>query len=95
MFYRDEKGQLWTKEGTGFRNIGVEVREKLVTFSRIESMNVVHGTVTVPALQNPIPVTLREAIKQLGISESNPLKPMGEGDSHPLSEQIITQRKEE
>ena len=86
MFYRDEKGQLWTKEGAVFRNIGVEVCEKLVTFSRIESMNIVQGSVTVPALQNPIPVTLREAIKQLGISESNPLKPMGDGKNHPSSE---------
>lgn len=72
MYYRDKDGNLWLKEDDGFRNVGVHVRERHVTFNKIEP-NVVIGSVKVPALENPIPVTIREAIKQLGITEANPL----------------------
>ncbi len=78
MYFRDEDGRLWLKEGDEFRNIGLRVKEKQVVFNKIESMQIIPGSIKVPSLENPIPVTIREAIKQLGVSESRPLHPLKE-----------------
>ena len=76
MYFRDRHGLLWFKTNTGFQNIGLIVKEKAVTFKRVESMELLPSSVVVPTIENPIPITLRQAISQLGITEQNPLQPL-------------------
>lgn len=73
MYYRDNNGRLWRKEKDGFRNIGVKVKEKEVTFNKIESVEIVLGSVKAPSVDNLTPVTIREAIKRFRVTESSPL----------------------
>ena len=76
MYYCDKQGLIWKREGDVFRNVGVSVIEKEVTFQRIEQIKVTPSPVTVPAIPDAIPVTVREAIRKLGISELTPLEPL-------------------
>lgn len=76
MYYCDKQGLIWKKEGDVFRNVGVSVTEQEVTFRRIEQIKVTPSSVTVPSIPDAIPVTVREAIRKLGISELTPLEPL-------------------
>lgn len=76
MYFRDEHGRVWIKEGGNFRNVGLAVKEKVVTFKKIESVKVLPGEVVVPSIAGAIPLTVREAISKLGITEDSPLKPL-------------------
>lgn len=76
MYYCDKQGLIWKKEGDAFRNVGVSVTEREVTFRRIEQIKVTPSSVTVPSIPDAIPVTVREAIRKLGISELTPLEPL-------------------
>ena len=76
MYYCDKQGLIWKKEGDLFRNVGVSVTEREVTFRRIEQIKVTPSSVTVPSIPDAIPVTVREAIRKLGISELTPLEPL-------------------
>lgn len=76
MYYCDKQGLIWKKEGDVFRNVGVSVTEREVTFRRIEQIKVTPSSVTVPSIPDAIPVTVREAIRKLGISELTPLEPL-------------------
>lgn len=76
MYYCDKQGLIWKKEGDLFRNVGVSVTEREVTFRRIEQIKVTPSSVTIPSIPDAIPVTVREAIRKLGISELTPLEPL-------------------
>lgn len=76
MYFYDKNGLLWKQENDGFRNVGVSVKEKLVTFKRIESIKVVPGVAKVVDLPDATPITIREAVSRLGISEQLPLEPI-------------------
>lgn len=76
MYYCDKQGLIWKKEGDVFRNVGVSVTEREVTFRRIEQIKVTPSSVTAPSIPDAIPVTVREAIRKLGISELTPLEPL-------------------
>lgn len=81
MYYCDKQGLIWKKEGDVFRNVGVSVTEREVTFRRIEQIKVTPSSVTVPSIPDAIPVTVREAIRKLGISELTPLEPLKDLDN--------------
>ena len=76
MYFRDKNGLVWRQEQGGFRNIGISVKEQLVTFKKIADIEIQPSSVIVPILSNPIPITLREAVKELNISEEFPLEPL-------------------
>lgn len=76
MYFYDKKGLLWKQENDGFRNVGVTVKEKLVTFRKIENITVIPGVAKVVDLPDAIPITIREAVSRLGISEQLPLEPI-------------------
>ena len=76
MYFYDKNGLIWKKEGDIFRNVGISVVEREVTFRKIEKINITPSTVTVPSLSNAIPLTVREAVKKLNISEQFPLNPL-------------------
>ena len=76
MYYCDKQGLIWKEEGDVFRNVGVSVTEREVTFRRIEQIKVTPSSVTVRSIPAAIPVTVREAIRKLGISELTPLEPL-------------------
>ena len=84
MYFRDNNGNLWIQEEDGFRNIGVKVKEKEVTFSKIESVEIVPGSVKAPSVDNLTPVTIREAIKRFGVTESNPLNVLSDEEGAKL-----------
>lgn len=76
MYFKDAHGRMWLKTDNGFQNIGVKVTEKTVTFRRVDSVQVVPSPVVVPALEGAVPLTLRQAISSLGITEESPLQPL-------------------
>ena len=76
MYFKDAHGRMWLKTANGFQNIGVKVTEKTVTFRRVDSVQVVPSSVVVPALEGAVPLTLRQAISSLGITEESPLQPL-------------------
>lgn len=76
MYFRDKNGLVWRQEQGGYRNIGISVKEQLVTFKKVSDIEIQPSPVVVPSLKDAIPVTLREAIKELNISESVPLEPL-------------------
>lgn len=76
MYFKDAHGRMWLKTDNGFQNIGVKVTEKTVTFRRVDSVRIVPGSLVVPALEGAIPLTLRQAISSLGITEESPLQPL-------------------
>ena len=84
MYYRDNNGNLWTEEKDGFRNIGVRVKEKEVTFSKIEAVEIIQGSVKAPSVDNLTPVTIREAIKLFGVTESSPLNVLSDAEGAKL-----------
>lgn len=76
MYFCDKNGLLWKQENDGFRNVGVSVKEKTVIFKRIESVKVVPGFAKVVELPDAVPITIREAVSRLKISEQFPLEPI-------------------
>lgn len=76
MYFKDAHGRMWLKTDNGFQNIGVTVTEKIVTFRKVDSVQIVPSSIFVPALESPIPLTLRQAISSLGITEESPLQPL-------------------
>ncbi len=76
MYYCDKHGRLWLKDGDIFRNVGVSVAEKQVVFNTITAVQIIPGSVEAHFVEDPVPVTLREAIKRLGVTESRPLRPI-------------------
>lgn len=84
MYFRDNNGNLWIDEEDGFRNIGIKVKEKEVTFSKIESVEIMPGSVKAPSVDNLTPVTIREAIKRFGVTESSPLNVLSDEEGAKL-----------
>ena len=76
MYFKDAHGRMWLKTDNGFQNIGVKVTEKTVTFRKVDSVQIVPSPVVVPALECAVPLTLRQAISSLGITEESPLQPL-------------------
>lgn len=76
MYFADKNGSMWLKTDNGFQNIGVTVKEKLVTFKRVESVEIVPSSLVVPSLEDGIPMTLRQAIAKFSVTEDNPLQPL-------------------
>jgi len=76
MYFCDKDGRVWRKEGEGFRSVGIEVEEEVVTFRKIKAIRVLPGEVVMPSFPNALPLSVREAVSRLGISEDNPLKPL-------------------
>lgn len=62
------------RKGKVFRNVGISVKEKTVTFKKLETVKVDLGTITVPELKEAVPVSLRQAVSKLKITEDTPLK---------------------
>ena len=76
MYFRDKNGLVWRQEQGGYRNIGISVKEQMVTFKKVSDIQIQLSAVMVPSLSDAMPITLREAVKQLKISEEFPLKPL-------------------
>lgn len=76
MYFADKNGLMWMKTDNGFQNIGVAVKEKLVTFKRVESVEIVPSPLVVPSIEDGIPLTLRQAISKFSVTEDNPLQPL-------------------
>lgn len=76
MYFMDSCGRMWLKTDNGFQSIGIAVKEKTVTFRKVDSVQVVPSPVVVPALEGAVPLTLRQAISSLGITEESPLQPL-------------------
>lgn len=76
MYFCDKNGLVWKQEDGGFRNIGLSVKEKTITFTRVESIKVTPSPVTVPEISDAVPITIREAVSKLHISELSPLQPL-------------------
>lgn len=76
MYFRDAHGRMWLKTDNGFQNIGVTVTEKVVTFRKVDTVKVIPSPVVVPSLEGAVPLTLRQAVSRLGITEENPLEPL-------------------
>mgnify|MGYP003252999285 CR=1 FL=1 len=74
MYFCDKNGLVWKQEGEVFRNVGISVKEKTVTFKKLETVKVDLGTITVPELKEAVPVSLRQAVSKLKITEDTPLK---------------------
>ena len=74
MYFKDVHGRMWLKTDNGFQNIGVKVTEKTITFRRVDSVQVVPSPVVVPTLEGAVPLTLRQAVSSLGITEESPLQ---------------------
>ena len=73
MYFCDKNGLVWKQEGEVFRNVGISVKEKTVTFKKLEAVKVDLGTITVPELKGATPVSLRQAVSKLKITEDTPL----------------------
>ena len=76
MYFKDAHGRMWFKTDNGFQNIGVKVTEKTVTFRKVDTVKVIPSPVVVHALEGAIPLTLRQAVSSLGITEESPLQPL-------------------
>lgn len=76
MYLCDKEGRVWRKENDGFRNVGIAVEEETVTFRKVKAVKVLPGEVVMASVPNAFPLSVREAISRLGISEDNPLKPL-------------------
>lgn len=74
MYFKDAHGRMWLKTDNGFQNIGVKVTEKTITFRRVDSVQVVPSPVVVPTLEGAVPLTLRQAVSSLDITEESPLQ---------------------
>ena len=64
MYFKDKAGRMWLQTDNGFRNIGVSVKEETVTFKKI------------PSIEGAVPMTVRQAVSKLGITEESPLQPL-------------------
>lgn len=76
MYFKDAHGRMWLKTDNGFQNIGVKVTEKTITFRRVDSVQIVPSPIVVPTLEDAVPLTLRQAISSLGVTEESPLQPL-------------------
>lgn len=76
MYFKDAHGRMWLKTDNGFQSIGIAVKEKVVTFRKVDTVKVIPSPVVVPALEGAVPLTLRQAISSLGITEESPLQPL-------------------
>ena len=76
MYFKDAHGRMWLKTDNGFQNIGVKVAEKTITFRRVDSVQIVPSPIVVPTLEDAVPLTLRQAISSLGVTEESPLQPL-------------------
>lgn len=76
MYFKDKNGQMWRQKENGFQNIGVAVKEETVTFKRIASVEIIPSPVIVPSIEGAVPMTLRQAVSRLGITEESPLQPL-------------------
>ena len=76
MYFKDKDGRMWLQTDNGFQNIGVSVKEETVTFKKIASVEIIPSPVFVPSIEGAVPMTLRQAVSKLGISELTPLEPL-------------------
>lgn len=74
MYFKDAHGRMWLKTDNGFQNIGIKVTEKTVTFRKVDTVKVIPSSVVVPVLEGAVPLTLRQAVSRLGITEESPLQ---------------------
>ena len=74
MYFKDKDGRMWLQTENGFQNIGVSVKEETVTFKKIASVKIIPSSVVVLSIEGAVPMTLRQAVSKLGITEENPLK---------------------
>ena len=74
MYFKDAHGRMWLKTVNGFQNIGIRVTEKTVTFRKVDTEKVIPSPVVVPTLEGAVPLTLRQAVSSLGITEESPLQ---------------------
>lgn len=74
MYFKDAYGRMWLKTVNGFQNIGIKVTEKTVTFRKVDTVKVIPSPVVVPTLEGAVPLTLRQAVSSLGITEESPLQ---------------------
>ena len=71
MYFKDAYGRMWLKTVNGFQN---KVTEKTVTFRKVDTVKVIPSPVVVPTLEGAVPLTLRQAVSSLGITEESPLQ---------------------
>lgn len=76
MYFKDKDGRMWLQTDNGFQNIGVSVKEEIVTFKKIASVEIIPSPVVVPSIEGAVPMTLRQAVSRLGITEESPLQPL-------------------
>ena len=76
MYFKDKAGRMWLQTDNGFRNIGVSVKVETVTFKKIASVEIMPSPVLVPSIEGAVPMTLRQAVSKLGITEESPLQPL-------------------
>lgn len=74
MYFKDKDGRMWLQTENGFQNIGVSVKKETVTFKKIASVEIIPSSVVVLSIEGAVPMTLRQAVSKLGITEENPLK---------------------
>lgn len=66
MYFKDKDGRMWLQTDNGFQNIGVSVKEEIVTFKKIASVEIIPSPVVVPSIEGAVPMTLRQAVSKLG-----------------------------
>ena len=76
MYFKDKAGRMWLQTDNGFQNIGVSVKEETVIFKKIASVEIIPSPVVVPSIEGAVPMTLRQAVSRLGITEESPLQPL-------------------
>ena len=74
MYFKDAHGRMWLKTDNGFQNIGIKVTKKTVTFRKVDTVKVIPSSVVVPVLEGAVPLTLRQAVSSLGITEESPVQ---------------------
>ena len=48
MYFRDKNGLVWRQEQGGYRNIGISVKEQMVTFKKVSDIQIQPSAVMVP-----------------------------------------------
>ena len=51
MYFKDKDGRMWLQTDNGFQNIGVSVKEEIVTFKKIASVEIIPSLVVVPSIE--------------------------------------------
>lgn len=92
MYYISD-GKVYVKKGNVFQNVSITAKDKVITKRELESVTVVHGTVTAETLENPSVLTLEEIIKKFNLSEEHPIPFASDGVEKALSDMTLTELK--